>query len=41
MFKDGAIKEYGHHSELLMIPDGEYKKMFDAQAKYYINTDAV
>lgn len=41
VFKDGAIKEYGHHSELLMIPDGEYKKMFDAQAKYYINTDAV
>lgn len=41
VFKDGVIKEYGHHSELLEIPNGEYKRMFDAQAKYYINTDAV
>ena len=41
VFKDGVIKEYGHHSVLLEIPNGEYKKMFDAQAKYYINTDAV
>lgn len=41
VFKDGVIQEYGHHSELLEIPNGEYKRMFDAQAKYYINTDAV
>lgn len=41
VFKDGVIEEYGHHSELLEIPNGEYKRMFDAQAKYYINTDAV
>ena len=41
VFKDGVIKEYGHHSELLEISNGEYKKMFDVQAKYYINTDAV
>ncbi len=41
VFKDGVIKEYGHHSKLLEIPNGEYKRMFDAQAKYYINTDAV
>ena len=41
VFKDGVIKEYGHHSELLEISNGEYERMFDAQAKYYINTDAV
>ena len=41
VFKDGIIKEYGSHDELLRISGGEYRRMFDAQAKYYINTDAV
>ncbi len=41
VFKDGVVKEYGNHTELLKISDGEYQKMFAVQAKYYVNTDAV
>ncbi|MCD7773733.1 MAG: ATP-binding cassette domain-containing protein, partial [Ruminococcus sp.] len=41
VFKDGVVKEYGNHTELLKISDGEYQKMYAVQAKYYVNTDAV
>lgn len=35
VFKDGIIKEFGPHDRLIEIEDGNYRKMFDAQAKYY------
>lgn len=36
VFADGIIKELGSHDELVEISDGYYRKMFDAQAKYYV-----
>ena len=35
VFKDGIIKEFGPHDRLIEIEGGNYRKMFDAQAKYY------
>jgi ATP-binding cassette subfamily B protein/ATP-binding cassette subfamily C protein len=36
VFKDGTIVEYGNHKELYQISDGEYRKLFDMQARYYV-----
>lgn len=36
LFEHGRIKEQGTHDELMAL-DGEYKKMFDRQAKNYIS----
>lgn len=41
VFADGVVKELGSHDKLLKISGGYYKKMFDAQAKYYVNTEAI
>lgn len=35
VFSDGKIAEYGNHDELVIIPDGIYAKMFEAQAQHY------
>ena len=35
VFSDGKIVEYGNHDELVIIPDGIYAKMFEAQAQHY------
>lgn len=35
VFADGTIKEAGTHEELAALPDGQYAKMFEAQAQYY------
>jgi ABC-type multidrug transport system fused ATPase/permease subunit len=35
VIKDGRLAEYGTHSQLLAL-GGEYAKMWEAQAKYYI-----
>ena len=34
LFENGEIKEQGTHDELMAL-NGEYRKMFDRQAKYY------
>ena len=34
LFENGEIKEQGTHDELMEL-NGEYRKMFDRQAKYY------
>ena len=36
VFQDGAVVEYGTHTDLYAI-NGTYKKMFDIQAKFYID----
>lgn len=35
VFSEGTIKEYGSHDELIVIPQGIYATMFEAQAQYY------
>lgn len=35
VFKEGKIKEIGRHEELVMLKDGTYAEMFEAQAQYY------
>lgn len=35
VFRDGTIVQYGPHDELVRETDGEYHKMWSAQAKYY------
>ena len=35
LFSEGRIKEQGTHEELMAL-DGEYRKMFDRQAKNYL-----
>lgn len=39
MFKDGQLIEYGTHDSL-MEQGGEYAKMFDVQAQYYVEEEA-
>lgn len=36
VFKKGELVEHGTHEHLLQNADGEYKKLWDAQAKYYV-----
>lgn len=36
VFKKGELVEHGTHDALLQNADGEYKKLWDAQAKYYV-----
>lgn len=36
LFEHGRIKEQGTHDELMAL-NGEYRKMFDRQAKSYIS----
>jgi ABC-type multidrug transport system fused ATPase/permease subunit len=33
--KDGRLVEAGHHEELMKIPQGEYFKLYDIQAKAF------
>ena len=33
--KDGCLVETGTHEELMKIPDGEYFKLYDIQAKAF------
>ncbi len=40
VFSDGHIAEYGTHDELIRLPFGIYREMFEAQAKYYRETSA-
>ena len=35
VFSDGKIAEYGNHDELVLLQNGIYAKMFEAQAQYY------
>ncbi len=35
VFSGGKIAEYGNHDTLILIPDGIYAGMFEAQAQYY------
>ena len=35
VFSEGKIAEYGSHEELVVIPNGIYAEMFEAQAQYY------
>ncbi|MNP17926.1 hypothetical protein D3C76_1103780 [compost metagenome] len=39
VFKNGHLLELGGHDELMKNQFGEYKKMFDAQAEYYVASD--
>ena len=41
VFEAGEIKEYGSHSELINVENGIYKKMYELQAKHYINTKQI
>lgn len=36
VFKQGELVEHGTHDALLTYPDGEYRRLWDAQAKYYL-----
>lgn len=36
VFKDGSLVQYGTHASLLEQADGEYAKMWNKQAKYYV-----
>lgn len=36
VFKDGSLIQYGTHASLLAQEDGEYAKMWNKQAKYYV-----
>lgn len=35
VFSEGTIKELGTHDELVIMPNGVYAEMFEAQAQYY------
>lgn len=35
VFSEGTIKELGTHDQLVIIPNGIYAEMFEAQAQYY------
>ena len=35
VFSEGRVQEYGTHDELVVLTDGLYAKMFEAQAQYY------
>lgn len=35
VFSEGKLAEYGNHDSLVVIPNGIYAKMFEAQAQYY------
>ena len=37
VLNNGKIIEKGTHNELINIKDGYYKKMFETQAKMYLN----
>jgi ABC-type dipeptide/oligopeptide/nickel transport system ATPase component len=37
--KEGKIVESGTHKELIKIPDGEYKKLYDIQASPFRDED--
>lgn len=37
VFDKGAIIQRGNHEELLMEKNNTYAKLWNAQAKYYIN----
>ncbi|MNI40906.1 putative multidrug export ATP-binding/permease protein [compost metagenome] len=39
VFKDGHLVELGDHDELMKNQFGDYKKMFDSQAEYYVASD--
>ena len=36
VFKKGELTEYGTHEDLLRNEAGEYRRLWDAQAKYYL-----
>lgn len=36
VFKQGELVEHGTHDALLTSQDGEYRRLWDAQAKYYL-----
>lgn len=36
VFKQGELVEHGAHEDLLMNETGEYRRLWDAQAKYYL-----
>lgn len=36
VFHQGKVAEYGTHEELVGIPNGIYREMFEAQAGYYV-----
>lgn len=36
VFKDGRLTEHGTHAELLERADGEYRALWEVQAKYYL-----
>ena len=36
VFKQGELVEYGAHEDLLTNETGEYRRLWDAQAKYYL-----
>lgn len=40
VFRKGELVECGTHDALLQNPDGEYRQLWDAQAKYYLHTGA-
>lgn len=39
VFHKGCIVEEGTHEELLLIPDGKYRELWNAQAQYYKEND--
>ena len=36
LFEKGKIVEQGSHEELMKIPNGKYKEMFDSQSEKYL-----
>lgn len=39
VFHEGSVVEEGTHEELLLIPDGKYRELWNAQAQYYKEND--